>query len=281
MAIFSGTYGDDTKTGDYVYMDGGLGNDVLRDTHPGGVQMLGGGGWDFLAIDYINDPNTFGLLIGGGAGNDVVYGGAGKDNIFGRSGDDYVVTHGRGAKVDGGTGRDKLVAGEGSSDVVFHGGDGNDKGLITVHDENRQPFTVAAGLYGSVGNDRLFGDDGNDLLVGGLGQDDLEGGDGKDIFRFVSTADSLPGGSNRDVINDFDPSKHDRIDVSLIDANEGAIDDQAFKFIGSRGFHDRAGELQFKNGILRGDTNGDGHADFEIKVHVTGSDDLGRHDLVL
>jgi hypothetical protein len=43
--------------------------------------MYGGPGFDFVAIDYIQNPDTFGSLYGG-PGNDVVYGGAKKDTLY-------------------------------------------------------------------------------------------------------------------------------------------------------------------------------------------------------
>ena len=93
--------------------------------------------------------------------------------------------------------------------------------------------------------------------------------------------DSLPGGAHRDFIKDFDPSENDRMDLSPIDANENAGGDQAFKFIGSHKFHDRPGELRFTDGVVKGDTNGDGRTDFEIGIHITGPDELNQHDFIL
>ena len=303
MAIYEGSNRDDTKTGDFTLMDGGLANDVLQDTHAGEIIMYGGPGFDFVAIDYIQNPDTFGTLYGG-PGNDVVYGGAKKDTLYGgTTGDDYVVAHGHGSQLYGRNGSDALVAGPGARDVLIVGGDGDDNAsvTITVRDQNRHPFTVQAGLYGSPGDDRIFGNDGDDLLIGGdgrdilhggdghdvmiggLGPDDQLGGNGNDIFRFLAVEDSFHGSKHRDFISDFDPREHDRIDVSGIDANELLAGDQAFKFIGTHKFHDRAGELRFSNDVLRGDTDGDGRTDFEVKLDVRGGgpDDLSQHDLVL
>jgi serralysin len=41
---------------------------------------------------------------------------------------------------------------------------------------------------------------------------------------------------------------------------------QAFHYIASKHFHHKAGELNFSNHVLSGDTNGDGKADFQIHV---------------
>jgi serralysin len=79
------------------------------------------------------------------------------------------------------------------------------------------------------------------------------------------------------VIDDF-ASGVDRMDLRLIDANGNAVGDQAFLFIGSSAFHGKAGELNFRSGIVSGDVNGDGLADFQIKVMnlsaLSGSDFL-------
>ena len=37
-------------------------------------------------------------------------------------------------------------------------------------------------LDGGAGDDRIFGQDGNDILVGGLGADRLRGGSGEDLL---------------------------------------------------------------------------------------------------
>lgn len=120
-------------------------------------------------------------------------------------------------------------------------------------------------LWGEGGNDTISGGLGNDQLYGGAGQDVLTGGGGADIFIYRSLADSKPGAS-RDVVSDFSHAEHDRIDLSAIDASTKLVKDQAFTFIGGADFTHHAGELHFQHGVLSGDTNGDGKADFEIAI---------------
>ena len=101
---------------------------------------------------------------------------------------------------------------------------------------------------------------------------------GKDVFDFNSVADSKPG--KADLIRDFEHG--DKIDLKGIDAKSGGganAGNQAFTFIGAQQFHHVKGELRFKSGILSGDTNGDGQADFQIKVN--GVDTLHDGDFVL
>ena len=75
--------------------------------------------------------------------------------------------------------------------------------------------------------------------------------------------------SKQDVIADFHRGV-DRIDLRDIDANRGATGDQRFAWVDTSdldaAFTGRTGQLRFDNGILMGDTNGDGKADFQIKV---------------
>jgi hypothetical protein len=87
---------------------------------------------------------------------------------------------------------------------------------------------------------------------------------------------------SRDVINDFDRSEDDVIDLRAIDAQKGG-GNQKFHFIGKQGFHDEAGELHIvrKAGfvLVEGDINGDGKADLQILVANTGN--LGVGDFIL
>jgi len=130
-------------------------------------------------------------------------------------------------------------------------------------------------LSGLLGSDNLDGGAGADTLTGGLGKDLLKGGTEADIFDFNLKTESVKG-ANRDVIIDFSGflgGELDHIDLFGIDAKKGVAGNQAFKFIGAQKFHHKLGELQIKydaashTGIVSGDINGDGKADFQIEVH--------------
>ena len=97
------------------------------------------------------------------------------------------------------------------------------------------------------------------MLDGGLGRDVLLGGADADVFVLAET-------DTFDVIRDFSHRQGDEIDLSGIDANAGADGNQSFSFIGSKGFSGKAGELQYKNGGVAGDVNGDKVADFHIEI---------------
>ncbi len=133
-------------------------------------------------------------------------------------------------------------------------------------------------LYGGDGDDRLFGGPGDDLLVGGPGTDRLAGGPGADRFAFGDIA-ACGTGPARDMITDFAPAEGDVIDLSAIDAEPGLTGDQPFRFVGADAFDSVGGTLRCSDGIVQGDLDGNGAADFEIQL--LGTDTLRATDFVL
>jgi Ca2+-binding RTX toxin-like protein len=121
-------------------------------------------------------------------------------------------------------------------------------------------------LVGGAFNDSLDGGAGLDLLRGNRGKDVLTGGAERDTFDFNALADSNVG-SARDQIRDFQRGL-DVIDLGGMDSDTTASGNQAFKFIGTGAFSGIAGQLRCGSGVVQGDVNGDGRADFEIKVNV-------------
>lgn len=130
-------------------------------------------------------------------------------------------------------------------------------------------------ISGLAGNDTIFGLDNNDVLTGGAGRDIMSGGNGLDDFDFNSIRETGKTSSSRDRILDF-VHLQDDIDLSTIDASTLRGGNQAFKFIGTQGFHDVARELRYSKinapgtsndkTIVEGDVNGDGKADFQIEL---------------
>ena len=136
-----------------------------------------------------------------------------------------------------------------------------------------QGYGQAEVFNGGKGNDTIFAGGGNDLITGGAGRDLLFGEAGADRFDYNRIGDSKPGGPLRDVIKDFRHVEGDRIDLRTIDADSTALinaGNQRFEFIGGGTFTGAARELRVAGGIVRGDTNGDGIADFEIRVQTGG-----------
>jgi Ca2+-binding RTX toxin-like protein len=282
-------------------ISGGLGDDVLNgnggndslDGGNGADTMRGGAGNDFYIVDDAGDLVTEGLgkgvdevqtslatytvtanvetlsgtnnngqgltgngvanTITGGSGNDMLDGAAGNDVLYGNDGADT---------ISGGIGSDTLWGGLGADSLA--GGSSADV------------------LNGEAGQDLLHGDGGNDVLVGGLGRDEMWGGLGLDNFVF-STGDSAVARGSADWIHDFSSAEKDRIDLSAIDADSTLGDDQAFNFIGSAAFGNHAGELHYAYAggytYVEGDINGDGAADFAIRLD--GSIALSGADFLL
>ncbi|MFO1171896.1 MAG: calcium-binding protein [Hyphomicrobiaceae bacterium] len=235
----------------------------------------------------------------GTSGDDTINGGGGNDRLYGGDGADTLSDGGGVAFMDGGAGNDTFnVAALGT--IVADTGGGID--LVV----SLQSFTLAqgvenlvlSGLNGSFGTgnsganvifgdasantlrglggaDTLSGDEGIDILIGGTGRDVMTGGVGLDDFDFNAISETGKTGSTRDRILDF---KHleDDIDLRDIDAKSGVSGNQAFKFIGTQGFHDVKGELHVlkinpsgtanDKTVVEGDVNGDGRADFQIEL---------------
>lgn len=238
----------------------------------------------------------------GGSGNDTLIGGAGSDSLNGGSGTDTAsylgatsgVTVSLGSSsqqyTGSSTGSDTLISIENligssyndtltgnSSSNLIDAGNGNDRIDAGAGNDTAYGGAGSDTLVGGSGRDTLYGGTGNDTLVGGADQDYLFGGANADYFDFNFTSETRPGSSTRDVIGDFQYG--DRIDLRDIDANTLISGDQAFRFIGSQSFHRIVGELSFSGGVVRGDTTGDGVADFEIQV--SGVSSLSSSDFFL
>ena len=118
-------------------------------------------------------------------------------------------------------------------------------------------------------SDRLDGGAGDDVLHGGAGRDDLIGGTGADRFLFDDGDFGGLTGTSADRIFDFSVDESDLIDLSLVDAIDGGHDD-TFVWIGASAFSGTAGELRYEAmegfALVAGDTDGDGAADFALRL---------------
>jgi len=113
-------------------------------------------------------------------------------------------------------------------------------------------------LGGNLADD-LSGLAGDDTLLGGACSDTLDGGLGDDVLHFGNVAEA-----NGDVIADFSAAQGDLIDLRAIDANGVLAGNQAFAWIGVAAFTNAASQLRFSSGMLQGDVDGNGVADFQI-----------------
>ena len=240
--------------------------------------------------------NSASNILDGGAGADLVVGGGGNDRLAGGAGDD---------RLEGGDGNDIYTVASADDLLVELAGQGSDTARASISytlgdnvehlallgraaidgtgnrlnnrltgnvGDNRLDGGAANDvLAGGLGNDILIGGDGADRLTGGAGQDLLSGGLGADTFLFVEEADSPVAAA--DAIADFAQGL-DKIDLTGIDADALAAGDQAFTFIGTEAFAGGgaagAGQLRFEQvdgrTLVSGDVDGDGAADFLIRL---------------
>ena len=218
---------------DFVYVgggadevDGGEGSDVLSGMG-GGDTLLGGEGEDSLV---------------GAAGDDSLLGGEDMDTLLGGEGLDTLGGEGGPDALDGGGGNDSLRGGDGE-DTLF-GSDGTDN------------------LYGDAGDDLLSGGAHKDFLTGGAGADRLIGGAAADRFTFRTASESTP--DDPDTIVDFAAGQRDKIHIRALAGGKET-------FIGTDGFAG-AGSSELRHeatagGVLvEADLNGDGAADFALRV---------------
>lgn len=240
---------------------------VLLSPLPSGM-ILGSAGMDALGGTAVDDT-IYGYggndQLAGKGGADHLDGGFGGDALSGGAGNDTVIYDAADTQLLGGTGRDTLMINTAATVNLAaadqtSGDAGAATGFENVHAGAAQ---VSVSLTGSAAANSLTGGSAADLLTGGRGADLLEGGAGADVFVYLSSADST--GTSVDAISDFEAGV-DQIDLSAIDALRGGADD-AFTFIAEAAFS-AAGQLRYSaiTGLIEGDVNGDGRADFQIAL---------------
>jgi len=163
--------------------------------------------------------------------------------------------------VGTGNALDNVMTSNNVTGVVLRGMGGNDQ-LIGYANDDR--------LDGGDGNDWISGYYGNDTLTGGAGSDTMTGGAGNDTFLFAEGDFGGASTTTADEITDFTGAQ-DKIDLGQVDANTLVGGDQAFTFIATVALTGTAGQLHYEqasgNTYVSGDTNGDGIADFMIKLY--------------
>ncbi len=289
--IANGGSGDDTFLG---------GNDAGNDRFSGDI------GYDTLSYAGAKAGVTVNLAQGTAAGTaagdaagigqdrifeiEVVIGSAFADRLNGSTRADVLIGGGGDDRIAGGSGIDTASYANAGAGVKVHLGlsgaqDTLAAGIDTLSGiENLTGSAHADRLTGNAGANLLWGGGGADILSGGGGADFLQGGSGADTFRFARSDFGGLTASTADRIADFSRADADRIDLSAIDARAGSgTANDAFTFIGSQAFGNVAGQLRAvidgTMTLLSGDTNGDGQADFLLRLD--GALTLAAGDLVL
>ena len=227
-----------------------------------GNQLLGNGGNDTLsgfgAGDTLSGGNAHDVL-NGGAGNDSLDGGGGNDTLNGHGNNDTLDGFGGADTLSGGLGLDSLnggadadrLSGDAGADTIY-GGPGNDT------------------IYGGANADVIYGDANDDHIYGGTAKDVMTGGLGADTFFFGLNDFGINLRAGADRIVDFTSAQGDLIDLSAIDARTNVAGNNAFSWIGNAAFGNVSGQLRYVvdagNTYVEGDRNGDGLADFAIRL---------------
>lgn len=259
--VITGRGGNDTLIGGFGndFVDGGDGNDSISGGE--GINTLDGG----LGFDTLDLNPSFGGV--GAFGPGVTF--------------DMVTGAISGLGMDGTTAKNfEIVRATSFEDNIS----GNNAANVILGFGNADQLSGRAGndyLAGGDGDDTLSGGNGDDVLAGQTGADVQTGGAGNDTFFFLNLADSGVTGTTRDLITDF--TLGDRMNLASLDANARVAGDQGFSFIGSTAFSGVAGELRTailaNTTLIEADVNGDGLADFQIKL--TGAVALAAIDFVL
>ena len=212
----------------------GSGNDLLVggrrnnvDTPGEGSDTLyGGQGNDIIHGDDLDfDPNfVFGgndTLYGGqgadtvdgGFANDSIFGGTGLDLLVGGMGDDLIVDN-DGADINGKEGSDTIVLNvttggsfkvDGGLDDDADGDDfvfvsGNYTGIDSSLGEYNDRYIASSTDSGSAQIDRVFGEQGNDLISTWYGNDIIDGGSQSDGLWGGAGSDTIYGGPDTDYL---------------------------------------------------------------------------------
>src|SRR5215471_460952 len=156
----------------------------------------GGGVGDVAGDTFVNIEGVIGSpnndLITGRAGvADTIIGGAGNDIINGQGGGDTLIGGVGNDLFFGLYGNNRFVGGEGADTVFYSLDDTITTGLTADLADPTRNTGLAAGdtydgvenLFGSILDDTLIGDDGNNVLMGSLGDDRLIGGAGADVLN--------------------------------------------------------------------------------------------------
>ncbi|MDD2370011.1 MAG: hypothetical protein PHQ90_11980, partial [Sulfuricurvum sp.] len=188
--ILGSSYGD-TLTGNSEnnVIEGGSGNDTLN----------GGTGNDTLSYSKASSGITISLAlttaqITGGAGTDTI---SNFENIIGSAYDDILTGDSGNNIIDGGAGNDTINGGGGIDTLIYSNAD---SGVMVNLTLTTAQTTGGAGtdtiigfenILGSIYNDILTGDSGDNVIEGAAGDDIMNGGTGTDTLSYSTAASAV------------------------------------------------------------------------------------------
>lgn len=224
--------------------------------------ITGAGGLDYISARGGDD------IIHGGQHNDIIRGGAGIDLIVGAdNGDatstkDFVSYSDATVAVDVRlTGARTITAadGHGDFDILVNinniiGGQGND------YLAAQNGTVIANTLIGGLGDDKLYGYQGDDVLFGGAGTDNVQGGDGNDFIMGGLGYDNLYGGAGSDIF---------KLDQSVLFEGNTIYDGLRDFQVGAGGDKVDISEILVASGYTGATALADAIGDGVIRIEVT------------
>ena len=131
----------------------------------------------------------------GGDGSTFLVGNGGNDSLAGRRGKDILYGSGGNDEIGGGPGRDLVAFAASPQSVEANLLSGRATG------EGSDRLTAVEAVFGSIHDDTLLGDAGNNVLVGAEGNDVMRGDVGNDVLYGLDGAgtETIDGGPGRDL----------------------------------------------------------------------------------
>ncbi|ACK50906.1 hypothetical protein Msil_1963 [Methylocella silvestris BL2] len=187
------------------------------------IETHGTSSADYLYGHDVGDASSADTIYGY-AGNDTIDAGDGNDLVYAGDGADYVYASNGNDTVYGGNDADEL---HGKFHSVLYGEAGNDD-LYANPYSNEAAGTLVT-LFGGDGADTLHGGNyGETVMHGGNGVDTMISAYGTDTFAF----DAASAFNAVDVIQQFNTSEHDKIDISdVLDGHYDPLTDAITDFV--------------------------------------------------
>ena len=248
-------------------VDAGAGDDgVVNHREFGNVIGLGDGNDTYVGLGFGSFSSDIADQVFAGLGNDTFAVQTFKSQYFGQAGNDIFHSVGWANTFNGGSGVDTISYQPRSDDTTSGVTVDLAAGLAQTRATRQETLISIENVIGSNNDDAIFGSSGANRITGAQGFDQMTGRGGADQFVFRSAADAQVSSENVDIILDFNRAQNDKVNVHGIDANSTTAGNQDFQLI-STAFTRHAGELRFQDGLVQGDINGDGRADFQIYLH--------------
>ncbi len=142
-------------------------------------------------------------VLWGNNGNDLIHGRNGNDTLNGQNGDDILLGYAGADDLNGGAGTDRVAYWTASAairaDLQFaHLNTGDAAGDSYSSLEHLQGTVHNDDLRGDNGDNTIWGNNGNDTIHGRAGYDTLNGQNGNDILIGYAGGDDLDGGAGTD-----------------------------------------------------------------------------------